>query len=139
MLSTGIITALRSAQMPATTRKTPPSTKAMSECAKVVRDLAEAADWFNVDQETLSKWLRQKPELARAFRRAKLDDIREMRTIFREKAVAGSITAAEKYLKLSYPLAFADKPQEVRITTEVRVLPPPDRAPLIIEGELADA
>lgn len=139
MQSTGIIGALRNSKMPTTTRKTPPSVKAMIECARVVRDLAEAADWFNVNIETLTAWLREKPELARAFRRAKLEDIREMRTIFREKAVAGSIMAAEKYLKLSYPLAFADKPQEVRITTEVRVLPPPDRAPLVIEGECSDA
>ena len=136
---THIIKALRTAKMPANTRKTAPSASAMAECARVVRDLAEAADWFHVDLEVLTGWLREKPALARAFRRAKLEDIREMRLIFREKAVAGSIQAAEKYLKMSYPMAFADKPQEVRVTTEVRVLPPPDKTPLIIEGVAEDA
>lgn len=138
-MSANTTSALRNSKMPANTRKTPPSTKAMAECARVVRDLAEAADWFNVDLEVLTRWLREKPALARAFRRAKLEDVREMRLIFREKAVAGSIQAAEKYLKMSYPLAFADKPNEVKVTTEVRVLPPPDRTPLVIEGEIEDA
>ena len=132
-----VITALRKAKMPVTTRKTPPSTKAMSECARVVRDLSEAADWFNVDPATFDGWLREKPELARAFRRAKLDDIREMRLIFREKAVAGSIQAAEKDLRLSYPEAFAEKPATLNIRTEVQVLPAPDKTPLTIEGELS--
>ena len=137
--SNGIISAMRTAKMPTNTRKTPPTAAAMTECAKVVRDLAEAADWFHVDLEVLTGWLREKPELARVFRRAKLEDVREMRMIFREKAVAGSIQAAEKYLRMSYPQAFADKPNEVKVTTEVRVLPPPDRTPITIEGAIADA
>ena len=99
MQSTGIIKALRSAKMPTTTRKTAPSKKAMTECAKTVRDLVEAADWFDVSLETLTAWLREKPELARAFRRAKLNDVREMRLIFREKAVAGSIMAVNRHLQ----------------------------------------
>lgn len=137
--SSGIITAMRTAQMPTATRKTPPTAAAMTECAKAVRDLMDAADWFNVDRGTLDDWLRTKPELARCFRRAKLADVREMRLIFREKAVAGSITAAEKYLKLSYPDAFQDRPPTLNVITEVRVLPPASREPLVIEGQLSSA
>jgi len=135
-MSNGIMTALRSAKMPTTKRKKPPSIPAMRECAKVCRDLGDAADWFHVERSVFDDWLRTKSELAREWRRAKLEDVREMRLIFREKAVAGSIQAVEKYLRMSYPDSFGDKPQQLNITTEVRVLPPPpDKPQLIIEGE----
>lgn len=136
MKSNGIISAMRRAAMPKSPRKKSPSPSAMAECARVCRDLADAADWFHVDWETLDNWLRQNPKLAREWRRAKLEDVREMRLILREKAVAtGSPQAVEKYLKLSYPDAFNEKTQLVTLTVETRVLPAPGREPLIIEHE----
>jgi len=136
MQSNGIISAMRNAAMPKTTRKKSPSPSAMAECARVCRDLADAADWFHVDWETFDHWLRENPKLAREWRRAKLEDVREMRLILREKAVAsGSPQAVEKYLKLSYPDAFNEKTQQMTITVETKVLPSPDRVPLVIEHE----
>jgi hypothetical protein len=135
-LSNRIITDMRSANMPKNTRKKSPSPSAMAECARVCRDLADAADWFHVDWDTFDHWLRENPKLAREWRRAKLEDVREMRLILREKAVAsGSPQAVEKYLKLSYPDAFNEKTQLVTLTVETRVLPAPDSAPLVIEHE----
>ena len=100
------------------------------------RDLTDAADWFHVDWDIFDQWLRENPKLAREWRRAKLEDVREMRLILREKAIAtGSPQAVEKYLKLSYPDAFNEKTQQLTITVETKVLPAPDRAPLIIEHE----
>ena len=134
--SNGIISAMRNAQMPKTQRKKAPTPTAMAECARVCRDLADAADWFHADRDTFDGWLRENSKLAREWRRAKLEDVREMRLILREKAVAsGSPQAVEKYLKLSYPDAFNERTQQLTVTVETRVLPAPNKEPLIIEHE----
>ena len=98
----------------------------------------DLALWFNVSPETVQDWFRENPELRREFARRKLDDIRELRMLTRSKAMNGNLQALEKYVKMTFPGLLADKTNEVRITTEVRVLPPPDREPLIIEGALSE-
>lgn len=135
-LTKSILGAMRNAKMPArSNRVRPPSLQKFGEACRVVRDLSEIADWFHVPRETLDEWIKEKPEYLREWRRAKIEDLTELRLILREKAVTGSIQAAEKYIRATFPDVYNEKANTLHVTTEVRVLPQPDREPLIIDHE----
>jgi hypothetical protein len=98
--------------------------------------------WFDVTEEQIQEWFKDDDRLRRAYYRAQLEDVREVRSAMRDKAMStGDPRKLETYLQNKYREKFATKPNQINIAnrTEVRILDNPDMDPLVIDGVVINA